>query len=204
MSMNDAPIVEVKSRSELRTWLEKNHATKGGVWLASYKKSGGSLYLPWDDIVEELLCFGWIDSVARKLDDQRSMLYICPRKPGSVWSALNKKRLAKLEEEGIITASGWAVIDRAKADGSWSSIDSAEAGEEPPDLTLALDSEPKAREHWNALAFSARRGVLTWLISAKTEKTRSARIAQIVAQCERGEKPLGSMGAKGQSTSDQP
>jgi uncharacterized protein YdeI (YjbR/CyaY-like superfamily) len=112
------PQVEVESREELRRWLEANHETSPGIWLVTYKK-GDPRYLPYEHVVEEALCFGWIDSKARRVDDRRTSIVLTPRKPRSNWSAPNRARVERLLAAGLMTPAGVAAIERAKADGTW-------------------------------------------------------------------------------------
>ena len=118
--------VEVKMRSDLRSWLLTNHSQERGVWLVTYKKSS-KYYLPYSDIVQECICFGWIDSLPRKLDETRTMLYISPRKKGSNWSKVNKEYVFLLQQAGLLHAAGVQKIEQAKKDGSWSFLDDVEA-----------------------------------------------------------------------------
>ena len=96
--MTDHARIEFKSRQAIREWLERNHETATTFWLVAYKKHVAEYYVPYGEIVEELLCFGWVDSRTRRIDDDRTMLLVSPRKPGSTWSAANKKRIAALEQ----------------------------------------------------------------------------------------------------------
>lgn len=119
--------VEVRSRRELRRWLECNYAQSESVWLVTFKKAAGSLNVPWAELEEEALYFGWIDSVPRRLDAERSMILLSPRKPGSAWSAINKLKVARLTATGQMTPAGLAKVDAAKAEGSSSFLDDVEA-----------------------------------------------------------------------------
>src|SRR6185312_14358897 len=116
-----------KDRHEWRKWLEENAATSQGVWLIYYKQSSGKPCVPYAEAVEEALCFGWIDSRANALDDERSMQLFTPRKPKSPWSRLNKERIERLMREGRMTPAGLAKIEAAKRDGSWGAYDAVEA-----------------------------------------------------------------------------
>lgn len=184
-AIDRAERVAVTNRAEWRAWLTANHTRESGIWLVFYKKRH-ALYLPWNDIVQEALCFGWIDSLARKLDDDRTMLYVSPRKPGSAWSGLNKKHIAELEDTGLIHPAGQAKIDAARRDGSWTLLDDIEAMLVPSDLAVALDGTPGARAGYDSFRPSARRGLLWWIKCARTEATRHARIARTAEQAARG------------------
>lgn len=178
---------EPDSREEWRAWLEAHHDTEKGVWLVLCKKSAGPVNLTGDDAVEEALCFGWIDSRPRKLDNARSMLYFAPRKPGSGWSAVNKARIERMEAAGRMAPAGQAKIDAAKADGSWTLLDAVDALEEPSDLEAALE-ETGARAQWDAFPRSAKRGILEWIAQAKTAATRERRVRETATLAARGER----------------
>ncbi len=186
--LQDAPEVEVASRAELRAWLAANQDRPSGVWLVSYKKSDPGRYLSYDEIVEECLCFGWVDSLSRGKDAARSMLWIAPRKPGSNWSASNKTRVARLEAAGLMTDAGRRPIALAKAEGGWTRLDAVEALEVPGDLGQAFDAHPGARAHWDGFPRSVRRGILEWILNAKRPETRAARVAETALKAARGER----------------
>ena len=188
---HDAPQVEVKSRAQLRRWLEKNHAKSKGIWLVSYKKAVPKHYLPYDDIVEEVLCFGWIDSLPRKLDAERSQLYLCPRKKGSPWSRVNKQRVKKLLKAKLMAPAGQALIDRARGDGTWTILDDVEDLVIPPDLKRALSANKTAQKFFEAFPPSAKKGILWWIKSAKTDATREKRIATTVAKAAENQRAQG-------------
>jgi uncharacterized protein YdeI (YjbR/CyaY-like superfamily) len=171
--------VEVRSREEWRAWLQANHQTSPGAWLVTFKQGSGP-YFPYGERVEEALCFGWVDSLARGLDEARSMQMFTPRKPTSYWSGANKERVARLTAAGLMAPAGQAMVDLAKATGTWNALDDVEAGVEPPDLAAALDASPDARRHWDAFPESVRRGLLGWVFTAKRQETRAKRIAEIV------------------------
>lgn len=178
-----APRVEASSRQQWRNWLLANHADSGPIWLIYPKKpprGGIATDLTYDAIVEEALCFGWIDSLPRKLDDRRAMLYISPRKPRSVWSALNKQRVAALEAAGQLHPAGQRIIAAAINDGSWTFLDAAENLEMPPDLAQAMSANPQAQANYEAFPRSAKKLLITWIITAKRPQTRAARISRAV------------------------
>ncbi len=170
--------VEVVSRAEWRAWLEQNHLRNEGIWLVTYKKRCGEKHVPYEDVVEEALCFGWVDSLGRKLDDERSMLWLAPRRPGSKWSKPNKLRIEKLSTAGLMAPAGLAKVDAAKQDGAWNALDAVEALEIPPDLAEALDGYPAARGYFEAFPPSVRRGILEWIASAKKSETRARRVEE--------------------------
>lgn len=182
------PRVEVLSRAALRSWLAAHHDSAAGAWLVTHKKASPH-YLPYGELVQELLCWGWIDSTAQRVDAERTAHWICPRRKGSHWSAVNKQHLARIAEAGTMMPPGQAVIDAAVADGSWTLLDDVEARIEPDDLRAALDAVPAARSHYNALSASAQKAALWWIKSAKRPATRARRIAAVVDKTARGERP---------------
>jgi uncharacterized protein YdeI (YjbR/CyaY-like superfamily) len=178
------PLLEVANRAELRAWLEANHATSTGVRLAIGKKGGATTRLTYDEAIEEALAFGWIDSTANALDADRYALLYVPRKRRGTWAATNKTRVARLTAEGRMTPAGLAVIEAAKADGSWESIDRIEAMVMPDDLAAALAELPAAQAYWDALPPGQRKLSFHWIGSAKRPETRARRIAGVVLAAE--------------------
>lgn len=181
--------VEVTSRADLRAWLAANHRQTSPIWLVTFKKAAGNRYLPYDAIVEEALCFGWIDSLPRKLDDLRTMLFLSPRKPGSGWSAANRERVDRLKAEDRMAPAGLVVVEGARADGSWDRLKAAETGEPPADLAAALKAA-NADRAFAAFTLPTRQRCIELLEAAKRAETRSARIATIVAGATSGVDPL--------------
>ena len=182
----DAPILTVRSRAGLRGWLEQHHAGPGPVWLASYKKHHPD-YMPYEPQVEELLCWGWIDSVTRALDADRSMILIAPRRVTSAWSAINKAHVDRARASGAMTPAGEARIAAAIANGQWTFLDDVERLEMPPDLAAALESGGRAA--WDAYPRSVKRGCLEWIKTAKTASTRASRIAEVAKDAASGLRP---------------
>ncbi|HMU72513.1 MAG TPA: YdeI/OmpD-associated family protein [Ferruginibacter sp.] len=174
-----------RNRQAWRNWLQKNHATKQSVWLIMYKKSSGKPTILYNEVVEEALCFGWIDSVPRKRDAESSFLYISVRKAKSGWSALNKTRIEKLLRENKMAAAGLQKIEAAKKDGSWSALDKIEALEMPAALQKALTRNKKALAHFNGFPSSVRKQLFLWVESAKTPVTKEKRITGIVTLAEK-------------------
>jgi uncharacterized protein YdeI (YjbR/CyaY-like superfamily) len=169
--------IQIDSLAALRDWLEVNNSQTESVWLVSFKKGRGA-YVPYSDIVDELLCYGWIDSVPRKLDEDRTMLLISPRRAKSNWSKVNKDKIAKLELMGRMKPLGLQKVMQAKQEGTWDALNAVDELSEPSDLRAALDESPLAREHWNAFPPSARRGILEWIGNAKGAETRQRRVAE--------------------------
>jgi uncharacterized protein YdeI (YjbR/CyaY-like superfamily)/molybdopterin converting factor small subunit len=188
MAPDGRPRVHPESRAAWRDWLEANHARPQGVWLVAWKKRTGRPRLSYEDVIEEALCFGWVDSKAGRLDDDREMIWMSPRRKGGTWARTNKERVERLEREGLMTDAGRRVIETAKADGSWTLLDSVDAMLVPDDLTAALAERPGAREHWDGFPPSARRMLLWWVVSAKRPETRARRVKEIAERAERGER----------------
>ena len=182
----DRPHLDVGSRAELRRWLEANHTTSDGVWFVRHRK-GDDRHVPYADVVEELLCFGWVDGHARPLDDRRSLLLCTPRRGAkSRWSRVNKERIARLEAAGLLTEAGERVVADAKESGAWTALDRAESLEEPEDLKDALEATPAARQSWDGFPPSTRKALLQWVFDAKRDETRQKRVRQIVDEAAEG------------------
>ena len=193
MAVADYKSIHPKTRSQWRKWLEKNHATSPGIWMIYYKKETGKRKFDMAEAVEEALCFGWIDSVAQKLDDERTMQKFTPRKPKSVWSKINKQRIEKLINQKLMTRAGLAKIEQAKANGSWDSLNSSELHTEnnsmPDDLKKALSKNKNAMANFLAFPPSYRKRFLFWIDSAKTPETKAARVKQTLLMAAANKKP---------------
>ena len=184
--MRERPQFHPERRDEWRAWLAEHHASTDGVWLVSWKRATGKPAVDYDAAVEEALCFGWIDSLARTLDDERSMLLFTPRKRGSGWSRSNKERVERLEAAGLIEPAGAAVIDAARADGSWTALDDVENLVVPHDLAAEFAARPGAAEQWESFPRSAKRAILVWIADAKRPETRAKRVAQTASEAAEG------------------
>lgn len=180
--------VEVTSRAEWRGWLEKHAGQKASIWLVTYKKVDAERHVPYADVVEEALCFGWVDSLPRRLDDRRSMLLLSPRKPGSAWSRPNKERAERMIAQGLMTPAGQIKIDAAKADGSWIKLDKVEDLVVPEDLSAAFERHPSASKQFASFPRSVKRGILEWIEQAKKPETRRARVEKTAAMAAQGER----------------
>lgn len=179
-TINDFAQFSPATRAEWRAWLASSHDQAPGVWLILYKKHANKPTPTYDELVEEALCYGWVDSLTRKLDDDRYFLMFTPRKPGSVWAASNKQRVERLIAQGLMTPAGLAKIEAAKADGSWTALDAVDALAVPDDLQDALAANPDARRHFEAFSPSARKIILYWIASARKSETRAKRIEETV------------------------
>ncbi len=171
----------VENRQAWRAWLKKNHSRPQGVRLVVHKKKSGASHLTYDAAVEEALCFGWIDSTANVLDDKRFTLRVTPRKPKSVWSQINKRRVERLFGQGLMTPAGLEKIQAAKRDGSWSKLDAIDALRVPADLKKAFAADKRAKLNFAAFNNSSKKMILWWIASAKRPETRAKRIGETVA-----------------------
>jgi uncharacterized protein YdeI (YjbR/CyaY-like superfamily) len=175
----DLDHLSIESADELEKWLQKHYRQKESIWLVTYKKDSGHGYVPYLEVVDLCLCYGWVDSQIRKVDQQRSKLRLSPRNPKSNWSKVNKEKIARLTLEGRMQPPGMAMVELAKRSGTWNFLDEVEEGIIPEDLKEALRSHPLAESHFNNFPRSSRRGILEWLKSAKTPATRTRRIHEI-------------------------
>jgi uncharacterized protein YdeI (YjbR/CyaY-like superfamily) len=177
-------------RAAWRAWLTANHATSTGIWAVTYRRSAGKPVVSYDDLVEEALCFGWIDSRPGKLDDERTMLRFTPRKRGSAWSRYNKERVERLIANGSMAPAGLRAIEAARADGSWDALNDVDALRIPGDLAAALAGDPAAMRGFEAMSDSMKKPILFWVTSARREETRARRIAEILRYAAVGRSPL--------------
>jgi uncharacterized protein YdeI (YjbR/CyaY-like superfamily) len=185
---NGLPTFYAASPADWRAWLERYHATEKAVWLILYKKASGVPTLSWSEAVDEALCFGWIDSVVNKRDEQSRYQYFTPRKANSNWSAINKAKVEKLVAEGRMTPAGMAMVELAKRTGTWSASDEIDQLKIPDDLQAAFDANAVAFEHWQAFPRSVKRGLLGWISAAKRPETRAKRVAEVVEKATRNER----------------
>lgn len=178
-------VVVVHTADEWRDWLHAEAASSDSIWLTVWKQAAGPDKLTYDEVVDEALCHGWIDSTVNRFDDTSYLLLLARRKKGSIWSAVNKARIERLVAEGRMLESGQAVIDAAIADGSWTILDSVDAMIEPDELTAAIDGAG-LRDTWETWSPSRRKQVLAQLVLAKTDATRRKRIDAAIAELRSG------------------
>ncbi len=188
MAAADRPLVHPRTRAEWRAWLAEHHASSTGCWLVRWRSEADGESVAYDDAVEEALCFGWIDSQVRTIDAQRSAMLMTPRKRGSGWARTNKVRLERLEVQGLLAPAGIAMVEAAKADGSWTLLDEVEDLIVPADLQAALASAAGAQAAWDGFPPGARKAMLTWVVMAKTPATRERRVLEIAARAAEGER----------------
>lgn len=178
-----------ESKALWREWLQKNHAQKQSVWLILYRKKSGIPTVSWSEAVDEALCFGWIDSKKKPIDEEKSIQFFSKRKAKSTWSKVNKEKIQQLIDEGKMTQSGLASVDIAKQNGSWTILDEVEGLIIPKDLEIALMSKPGAKSFFTSLSKSVQKSMLQWLVMAKRPETRQNRIDEIVTSAHQQEKP---------------
>jgi len=183
------PMAGPFDRPGWRAWLIANHATSSGVHLVSWRRGSGRASVGYEEAVEEALCVGWIDSVAGRLDEQRSLQWFSPRRSTSGWARSNKERVERLIAAGLMLPAGLDAIDEAKRNGSWTRLDDVENLVVPDDLAAALVANPPARERWDAFSRSPRRAILDWISQAKRPETRARRIAEAAESASRNEVP---------------
>jgi uncharacterized protein YdeI (YjbR/CyaY-like superfamily) len=181
--------VYVKSRKEWREWLNQNHDKSNGIWLVFYKKHTGKPTLGYEEAVEEALCFGWIDSIIKKIDAEKYVRKLTPRKADSRWSELNKKRIMKLQKQGLLTEAGIMKVKVAKASGLWDKPDRPEISLDiPRELENALAKNTKAKSFFHQLAPSYQKQFIGWIAVAKRKETKERRLREAIALLEQGEK----------------
>jgi uncharacterized protein YdeI (YjbR/CyaY-like superfamily) len=181
--------VYVKTRKEWRDWLDQHHDKSKGIWLVFYKRHTGKATLEYDEAVEEALCFGWIDSIIKKIDDEKYVRKLTPRKADSQWSDLNKKRIKKLKKQGLLTEAGMMKVRAAKASGLWNKPDRHQVSSNiPRELESELAKNKNAKSFFDQLAPSYQKRFIGWISAAKRQETKERRIREVIALLEKGEK----------------
>lgn len=182
--MEEKELLYFKNAHEWREWLHDNHHSSKGVHLLFYRVDSGKESMRWEDAVQVAICYGWIDSTVRRIDEERRKQMFTPRKDKSVWSKLNKTYIERLIAENLMHESGLRKIETAKQNGSWESLDAVENLELPPDLEAAFSQNKTALDNYNSFSKTYRKSYLYWLNQAKREETRTNRITEIVRLCE--------------------
>lgn len=189
MQKNEVEIFYPTSQTMWRKWLQDNHISKQAVWLVFYNKKSKIKSITWSEAVDEALCFGWIDSKKISIDKETSHQFFSKRKPKSTWSKINKEKIERLIEQGLMTEQGFASIETAKQNGSWTILDEVEELIIPADLEEVFIEKPNAKEYFLSLSKSVRKIILSWLVFAKTMETRQKRITEIIESAEQNQKP---------------
>lgn len=178
-----------KSRTDWRNWLKKHHQSESSIWLVYYKVSTKVSSISWSEAVDEALCFGWIDSTKKTIDEERYMQYFSKRKPKSNWSKVNKDKIAKLIQSNLMAKAGLDSIETAKQNGSWTLLDEVEQLIIPYDLKEEMRNHKGSMEFFDQLSKSAKKILLYWVISAKRKETRQKRIVEIAENASNHLKP---------------
>ena len=183
--MDEAERVEATSVEEWSAWLREHHEQPQGAWLVS-PRAAAERPFSYEEAVIEALRYGWVDSTVRPLDERRSMQWFSPRRAGSMWTRINKGRVARLEQAGLMEPAGAAAVAAAQASGMWTLMDDVEDGVVPDDLAAAFDRHPGSREHWESWSASAQKMILTWIVLAKRAETRATRIETTAEKAAQG------------------
>lgn len=178
-----------KTSDDWREWLKSNHDKEQEVWLIFFKKETGEPSIEYESAVEDALCFGWIDSIIKKIDEKKYARKFTPRKDSSKWSELNKKRIAKLIKNNRMTEIGLAKIETAKKNGQWDKPDRPNIQfDVPKEFQSALNQNKKAKENFNQLAPTYQKQYIGWIIVAKRQETKERRIRESIDLLEKGQK----------------
>ncbi|MBF4515934.1 YdeI/OmpD-associated family protein [Flavobacterium sp. ANB] len=189
MEQNEIETFCPTSQADWREWLHENHNSKQSVWLVCYKKKANIPTITWSDAVDEALCFGWIDSVRKTIDNDRFIQFFGKRKPKSVWSKINKEKVQRLIDDGLMMPAGLECIKKAKENGSWIILDAAEELFVPEDLAKGFEAKPGSEAYFLSLSKSAKKSILQWLVLAKRPETRQNRINEIAELAAQQLKP---------------
>lgn len=178
-----------KSRADWRQWLEENHQSKQSVWLVCYTKKSNVPTVSWSEAVDEALCFGWIDSTRKTIDDFSFMQFFSKRRPKSNWSKINKEKVQQLIDSKRMTKAGYESVETAKQNGYWTILDEVEELIIPNDLENAFKKHQGSKDYFLRLSTSARKIILSWIVLAKRQETRQKRIDEVVESAAQNLKP---------------
>ncbi|REC80071.1 hypothetical protein DRF60_03570 [Chryseobacterium elymi] len=178
-----------QSQTDWRQWLEKNHQSKQSVWLVFYTKKSNIPSLSWSEAVDEALCFGWIDSTRKKINDISFMQFFSKRKPKSNWSKINKEKVQQLISNKRMTKAGYESVEIAKQNGYWTILDEIEEVIIPNDLEIAFEKYNGSKDYFLGLSKSTRKIILSWIILVKKQETRQKRIEEVVESAALNLKP---------------
>ena len=176
-------------QQDWRQWLEKNHKSKQSIWLLLYKKESNKPTIGWSEAVDEALCFGWVDSKRKPFDEEKFMQFFSRRKSKGTWSKINKEKVRRLTDEGLMTQAGFDSIETAKGNGSWIILDDVEELKIPKDLAKEFSTKPDSKNFFLSLSKSVRKSILQWLVLAKRPETRRKRIDEIATLAAKKLKP---------------
>jgi uncharacterized protein YdeI (YjbR/CyaY-like superfamily) len=180
MEVNNIETFYPKNQIEWRNWLQDNHSEQQSVWLVCYKKKSNVPTISWSNAVDEALCFGWIDSIRKTIDDEKFIQFFSPRKPKGTWSKVNKEKIELLIANKKMTKAGYESIAKAKKNGSWTILDEVEELIIPKDLLAAFKTKAGSKKQFFSLSKSVQKQNLHRLVMAKMPETREKRINEIV------------------------
>lgn len=180
MALSDADSFCPLHQEDWRKWLLENHRKHNSVWLIFYKSNSDQFNLSWSQAVDEAICFGWIDSLKRSIDDYRYKQYFSKRKPNSTWSKINKTKVQDLLDANKMHSTGLDAIEIAKQNGNWTLLDDVEDLIIPHDLKQHFENNPLSHKHYHSLSNSLKKGVLQWVVIAKRNSTRQKRIREVI------------------------
>ena len=175
--------LDVRTREQWRQWLAKHHASSAGIWLVRHKQHTGVDAMPYEDIVCEALCFGWVDSLIKRLDDNRFAIKVTPRKPTSKWSDINRKRWNELKAAGLLAPAGLAAAPTENRYAARPRVPQL-----PAYVANAIKANAKAWQFFQQLAPTYRRDFVVWIHTAKRPETREKRIRESIALLAAGKK----------------
>src|SRR5216117_3086522 len=175
--------LDMRRREQWRQWLAKHHASSPGIWLVRHKQHTGVKSMAYEDLVREALCFGWVDSLIKRLDDDRYAIKVTPRKPTSKWSDINRKRWAELKAAGLLTSAGLAAAPTNNTYAPRPVIPDL-----PAYIAKALRANSRAWEFFRELAPTHRRDFVVWIHTAKRPETRARRIRESISLLAAGKK----------------
>ena len=187
--MAETEIFYPESLTAWRKWLAKNHLLKQSVWLVFYTKSSKKKSLTWSEAVDVALCYGWIDSKKIKIDEETSHQFFSKRKPKSTWSKINKEKVQKLIDNGLMTQAGYESVEMAKQNGSWTILDEVEELVIPGDLEKAFIKYKGSKDYFLSLSKTIKKMMLQWIVFAKRPETRQKRIDEIAELAGQKKKP---------------
>ncbi|MBK7245106.1 MAG: YdeI/OmpD-associated family protein [Saprospiraceae bacterium] len=177
------------NRQEWRQWLLENHNKKQSIWLVHYNKKSNMPSVSWSDAVDEALCFGWIDSTRKSLEIDKFIQFFTKRKPTSVWSKINKEKIERLKQEGLLMPAGQESISIAQQNGTWNILDDVEELEISEDLEKEFNTREGSKEYFLSLSKSVKKSMLQWIKLAKRPETRQKRIVELVEHANRKIRP---------------
>jgi len=189
MQQTDKETFYPTSQKDWREWLQENHNSKQSIWLICYKKQANKPTINWSDAVDEALCFGWIDSTRKSIGDDAFIQFFTKRKPNSVWSKINKAKIERLIQDGLMQNAGYEIIEKAKENGSWIILDEVEELTIPEDLEKEFEANQGSKDFFMSLSKSVKKGILQWIVLAKRPETRQNRIKEIASLAAQNLKP---------------